>query len=160
MNDKKPGDPQLPLANDKGPEASTPSKAEQGNPAASGNPSDADSDAAPESTQADVGTAKVLANPVWDPNVKEKPASQSKRPAKPPRPRRGPPADGGDEDRVVVILTTSKLNDTSGSALRRGQAASVPKRRLAALLKAGKVRTGSASEIEAATRRFGRARVG
>lgn len=69
------------------------------------------------------------------------------------RPRRGPPADGAPEPRVTVLMTTSRLSDFEGTPLRRGQAVSVPERRLEALISQGKVRQGSPGEIEAAKRR-------
>lgn len=69
------------------------------------------------------------------------------------RPRRGPPADGAPEPRVTVLLTTSRLSSVDGSPLRRGQAVSVPVRRLDALIAQGKVRQGSAGEVDAAQRR-------
>lgn len=76
---------------------------------------------------------------------------------KPARPRRGPPADGGSEDRKDAILTTSKLSSTEGEKLRRGMVVSVPSRRLTHLERAGRVRIASASELEIAERRYGRA---
>lgn len=93
------------------------------------------------------------------PEAAEKAAAEKAANAKPPRARRGPPADGGEEPRELFILTTSKLNDTNGSALRRGQAASVPVRRIEALLQSGKIRRASKEEIETATKRYGRARI-
>ncbi|MBX3480090.1 MAG: hypothetical protein KF842_06795 [Caulobacter sp.] len=70
--------------------------------------------------------------------------------AKPKKARRGPPADGGDEARVTVILSTSRLSDKDGNPLRRGRAVSVPERRLHRLLSAGKVREASDSAIASA----------
>lgn len=76
---------------------------------------------------------------------------------KPARPRRGPPADGGSEDRKDAILTTSKLSSAAGEKLRRGMVVSVPSRRLVHLERAGRVRIASGSELEIAERRYGRA---
>ncbi len=84
----------------------------------------------------------------------------AKKAAKPPRARRGPPADGAEEPRVDVILATSKMTGADGAALRRGMAVSVPKRRLAALLVAGKVREAGVDEIDRAVARYGAARIG
>lgn len=82
------------------------------------------------------------------------------RPEKKVRPRRGPPADGKEEPRKIVILTTSKLTDADGNKLRRGQAVSVPVRRMEALERSGKIRKAPKNEIEAAERRFGLGRIG
>ena len=87
-------------------------------------------------------------------------AAADKAAAKPPRPRRGPPADGGDEERVDAILSTSKLLGAGGERLRRGMAVSVPKRRAIALEKSGKIRFGSTEEVERAATRLGSARIG
>ena len=78
---------------------------------------------------------------------------------KPARARRGPPADGGSEDRQDAILTTSKLSSTEGEKLRRGMVVSVPARRLAHLERAGRIRLASSSELEIAERRYGRAQL-
>jgi len=80
--------------------------------------------------------------------------------AKPPRARRGPPADGGEEERVDAILSTSKLLGAGGERLRRGMAVSVPKRRAFALERSGKIRFGSTEEVERAATRLGSARIG
>ncbi|WBT06672.1 hypothetical protein PFY01_03050 [Brevundimonas vesicularis] len=80
--------------------------------------------------------------------------------AKPPRARRGPPADGGEEERVDAILSTSKLLGAGGERLRRGMAVSVPKRRAFALERSGKIRFGSVEEVERAATRLGSARIG
>ena len=80
--------------------------------------------------------------------------------AKPPRARRGPPADGGEEERVDAILSTSKLVGAGGERLRRGMAVSVPKRRAFALERSGKIRFGSSEEVERAAARLGSARIG
>lgn len=82
------------------------------------------------------------------------------RPHKKVRARRGPPADGKEEPRKTVILTTSKLTDAEGGKLRRGQAVSVPVRRMPTLERSGKIRTAPKNEIEAAERRFGLGRLG
>ena len=80
--------------------------------------------------------------------------------AKPPRARRGPPADGGEEERIDAILSTSKLLGAGGERLRRGMAVSVPKRRAFALERSGKIRFGSTEEIDRAATRLGSARIG
>ncbi|WP_374322644.1 hypothetical protein [Brevundimonas sp.] len=80
--------------------------------------------------------------------------------AKAPRARRGPPADGGEEERVDAILSTSKLLGAGGERLRRGMAVSVPKRRASALERSGKIRFGSTEEVERAATRLGSARIG
>lgn len=95
-------------------------------------------------------TAEAPAPTVAAPPVTETPATSQKSKK---RARRGPPADGAPEPRVIVLLTTSRLSDVDGSPLRRGQAVSVPERRLEGLIKHGKVRRGSDREIEAAQRR-------
>ena len=87
-------------------------------------------------------------------------AAAEKAAAKPARPRRGPPADGGDEERVDAILSTSKLLGAGGDRLRRGMAVSVPKRRAIALERSGKIRFGTAEEVERAATRLGSARIG
>lgn len=87
-------------------------------------------------------------------------AKAAAKPAKVTRARRGPPADGVEEERVLVIMTTSKLQGVDGLRLRRGSAVSVPLRRLDGLIRSGKVRTGSAEAIEAARRRHGEGRIG
>uniref|UniRef100_UPI003F68FE11 hypothetical protein n=1 Tax=Brevundimonas nasdae TaxID=172043 RepID=UPI003F68FE11 len=84
----------------------------------------------------------------------------AERAAKPPRARRGPPADGGEEERVDAILSTSKLLGAGGERLRRGMAVSVPKRRAIALERTGKIRFGSTEDIERAATRLGSARIG
>lgn len=92
------------------------------------------------------GDATQSSSPV----TAEKPASAEK-PKK--RARRGPPADGAPEPRVTVLLTTSRLSGVDGGPLRRGQAVSVPERRIEVLIRNGKVRRASDSEIAAARRR-------
>ena len=87
-------------------------------------------------------------------------AEKAAKPAKPPRARRGPPADGGEEDRVNAILSTSKLVGKGGARLRRGQAVSVPARRVEALVRTGKIRLGTPEEIERAATRYGSDRIG
>ncbi|MCG2662570.1 hypothetical protein, partial [Brevundimonas sp.] len=87
-------------------------------------------------------------------------AEKAAKPAKPPRARRGPPADGGDEERVSAILSTSKLIGKGGARLRRGQAVSVPARRVEALVRTGKIRLGTPEEIERAATRYGSDRIG
>jgi hypothetical protein len=86
--------------------------------------------------------------------------ASAERPEKRVRARRGPPADGKEEPRKIVILTTSKLTDAEGGKLRRGQAVSVPVRRLETLERSGKIRKAPKNEIEAAERRFGLGRIG
>lgn len=86
--------------------------------------------------------------------------ASAERPEKRVRQRRGPPADGKEEPRKIVILTTSKLTDAEGGKLRRGQAVSVPVRRMEALERSGKIRKAPKNEIEAAERRFGLGRIG
>lgn len=86
--------------------------------------------------------------------------ASAERPEKRVRQRRGPPADGKEEPRKIVILTTSKLTDADGGKLRRGQAVSVPVRRMEALERSGKIRKAPKNEIEAAERRFGLGRIG
>jgi membrane protein involved in colicin uptake len=87
-------------------------------------------------------------------------AEKAAKAAKPPRARRGPPADGGEEDRVNAILSTSKLVGKGGARLRRGQAVSVPARRVEALVRTGKIRLGTPEEIERAATRYGSDRIG
>lgn len=60
----------------------------------------------------------------------------------------------------MMVLTTSKLSDTNGVRLRRGRLASVPERRADSLVAQGRARPASADEIEALTRRHGRAELG
>lgn len=96
----------------------------------------------------------------------EKPKADKSRAAKPKaqpagrRPRRGPPADGAPETRIVAIASTSKMFDAHGVRIRRGAAVSVPERRFTALLTAGRIRKGSDGELETARRRLGEFTVG
>jgi len=108
-------------------------------PSAEGDDSEGDEGAAPEEAAEEAST---------------------ERPGKKVRQRRGPPADGKEEPRKIVILTTSKLTDAEGGKLRRGQAVSVPVRRMEALERSGKIRKAPKNEIEAAERRFGLGRIG
>lgn len=101
--------------------------------------------------------ASSQAQPTLD-EAAEKAAAE--KAAKPPRARRGPPADGGEEERVDAILSTSKLVGAGGERLRRGMAVSVPKRRAFALERSGKIRFGSVEEVERAATRLGSARIG
>ncbi len=85
-------------------------------------------------------------------------AAKVNKPA--PRRRRGPPADGQPENRVTMVLTTSKLSDANGVRLRRGRLVSVPERRVESLINQGRVRKASAEEVEVLTRRHGLAQLG
>lgn len=105
-----------------------------------------------DATQLALQTACIAPPPPQD-------AAAEKAVGKPARQRRGPPADGKDEERENVLLTTSKLSGPGGK-LRRGQAVSVPTRRLTALVQSGKVRQATAEELETAIRRFGLGRLG
>lgn len=130
--------------------------------AASGEGSAASDAAASESS----ATATDAAAPEQKPATVEpvKPASKktaevNKTRDRKPRTRRGPPADGGEEPRKLYILTTSRMADANGNALRRGQVVSVPERRIEALVAAGRIREVSKSEIDRAHKRFGRSRI-
>ena len=104
--------------------------------------------------------ASSPAQPTLDAAAEKAAAEKAAKPAKPPRARRGPPADGGEEDRVNAILSTSKLVGKGGARLRRGQAVSVPARRVEALVRTGKIRLGTPEEIERAATRYGSDRIG
>lgn len=84
--------------------------------------------------------------------------AEAAKPAR--RARRGPPADGKPENRVTMVLTTSKLSDPNGERLRRGRPVSVPERRVESLTNQGRIRKASAEEIEVLTRRYGLAQLG
>ena len=75
--------------------------------------------------------------------------------AAPARRRRGPPADGAPEARVLAIAATSKMSDANGVRIRRGAVVSVPERRLSSLLTAARIRKATEGELEIARRRHG-----
>lgn len=116
-------------------------------------PEAAPSDTAPASTTTETAASDALQSPP-EPATKvavENPAAKLKK----PRVRRGPPPAGMVEKRLDMILTTSRLSDADGRRLRRGQAVSVPERRVVQLTQSGKVRRASQGELDAALRRHG-----